>query len=193
MRKLFFTSADFDSITPWVLLSSAVFIGLSLLVANQTDLLLSSMENHFAEKDSRIEIHLASPATAPLPTKPAWNVHTLDKGIRASTIHTVPNKESNYALKKQELAEYLVQWQNTILKFASKQLSSKKIPIGTVVVSVVVSHSGQLISVHCHSNNQALVTAIHQIILAAAPFPRLPSAWQNPPQNLRIVRTWTFN
>ncbi len=195
-RKLLFLlgARDFDELTPWLFLSFIVVFTLLLFLHVQSDFLLFPPKRILAHS-SHIEIQLAD-IQKPIPGVAApWKMPELVTGGRVLA-SVKENKSAVPAVVRQkELAAYLVQWQNAIIKVAQAHLKKGEIPSGRIVVDIILNPRGEILRIHCASTNYnaMLVQAVQSIIVAAAPFPPLPSAWQKPPQNLRIARTWNFS
>ncbi len=193
LARLFVPKADdLDQLFPWLLAATAVIGSLLLLFWAALMPAQQTIQNAQRAHDSRVEITLA-----PLPQRhqlhPASDIPSLAQGPglpssqeRAETPPTT--------LKQRELADYLLLWQKHIVDMAKAQLTREKLPTGKIVVAVTISPSGELLGIEIveGENNQILAEAVREILISAAPFPPLPPAWQRPPQNLRIIRTWNF-
>jgi outer membrane biosynthesis protein TonB len=98
----------------------------------------------------------------------------------------------NTPSKKVLYADYLVKWQNAVIASANAYIAKNGMPTGKVVVEVRVLPNGGIDSYHVlSSTNLAINPAITQILLRAAPYPKLPRQLAN---HLGIVidRTWRF-
>ncbi len=181
---------DLDELPPWLFLS-LLSTGV-LLILLQGPLRLAVPVRQLSTHESLVEIQLA-----PLPKKLDPDSPSLSPSLAPGGKIAQQNRQSSPAAntsRQRELAAYLIQWQSQILQEAKTQLGAGKIPMGKIVVAITLQPSGQLLSIHFIEGDPAspLAQAVRAIIVAAAPFPALPSAWQSPPQNLRIVRTWNF-
>ena len=194
LGRLFLPRAeDLDQLFPWLLAATAVVGSLLLLF-----IVVLLPDRYQTQKilrahDSRIEITLA-----PLPQRnqfhAATDIPSLAHGAGLPSSEQSPATVPT-AVKQRELAAYLLLWQKHILDLAKAQLTQERLPTGKIVVAVTLSASGQLLRIHIlqGEQNRELVLAVREILIAAAPFPPLPAAWQSPPQNLRIIRTWNFH
>ncbi|MEY2342933.1 TonB family protein [Acidithiobacillus sp. IBUN Pt1247-S3] len=186
-------AADLDQLFPWLLAATAVVGSLLLLFIAVLLPERYQTQKTLRAHDSRIEITLA-----PLPRlnqfHPATDIPSLAHGAGLASSEQSPETLPT-AAKQKELAAYLLLWQKHILTLAKSPLTTQKLPIGKIVVAVTISASGQLLRIQIvqGEQNRALAQAVREILIAAAPFPPLPSAWQSPPQNLRIIRTWNFH
>ncbi len=191
-RVLLPRAEDLDQLFPWLLAATGI-VGSSLLVFLLFSPAVFSTHHRLRAHDSRIEITLA-----PLPRHPQFHpnadIPSLARGPgtanSAERPQSVPKSD-----KERELAAYLLLWQQHILALGKAQLTQAKLPTGKIVVAVTIAASGQLVRLQIlqGEQNHALAMAVREIVYTAAPFPALPSAWQSPPQNLRIIRTWNFH
>ncbi len=194
ITTLYFLHArNLDELTPWLFLLSTMALSLLFLFHISGNFLLQHAERGIAHT-SHIEIRLAD---VPRPTASTTIPRIMPKMKTGGKLVTA--KKGNKVvdptmIRKKELAAYLVQWQDAILKVAQEHLAKGKIPPGRIIVYLTLNPQGEILRIRCVSTNHdlSLELAVKSIIVDAEPFPPLPSFWQNPPQNLRIARTWTF-
>lgn len=117
----------------------------------------------------------------------------LTSGGQASTPKQTLSSEPSQT-RKRELAAYLLQWQSHILRASKSRIDQGNTLTGKLLVAVTIRPNGDVSQIQVIKGNPdgSLALLVRSIVLSAAPFPALPSAWQSPPHDLRIVRTWSF-
>jgi len=191
LRKFGLTARDLDELTPWLLCSALLFTSSIFLIHGP---ILPQLTVSPPVRESRIEIRLTSPAQGNLHTRITYAAQPSSSPRGGTPNPQKSNEASATLVKERELQAYLLVWQKRIETLGNEALR-KGIPRGKVTVEITLAPSGRVkeLVITGQSANSLLDSDIRAIIAKASPFPPLPPAWQSPPNDLRIVRTWIFS
>ncbi len=168
-----------DSLTPWLLMSSFLFLLMTFLFV-PSNLGILPLHHIF-----NVEMH------NPHPVRPIRSIQFTSVTLPG---HKAPDISHNITTTQQKTLynKYIVEWQNRIVVAADAFMEHHTIHSGTVVVSVRVLPNGSIDSYKVlSSSNVELRSDITQILLSAEPFPELPANLAKLGY-INIVRTWTF-
>lgn len=174
-----------DSLAPWLAFSSCfvvsvalyLFITLSQAITPKPHLAIFNTEALLAalkHPDSKPTIMSFIPSSA--------NTNAI---LNKSNSLNTPAKRIKYQ-------DYLIKWQNSVIASANAYIAKNGMPVGKVVVEVRVLPNGNIDSYKVlESTNKSINPAITQILLQAAPYPKLPRQLARQ-MGVVIDRTWNF-
>jgi len=185
--RLGLRSQDLDQLFPWLVLS-ILCLGCVFFLTQGASLLRLPQVPPIS---SYVQIDLVSPPSdvAGTPALPR-----VVRASRQAPQRASPQAASARSSAPEQLATYLRDWERRVARAAGTSLSRQSVPQGRLVVAITIDPSGRLrrVEILRGGTHQDLVRAVQNILRRAAPFPPLPPHWQHPRQDLRIVRTWSF-